>query len=52
VRWPQTLAMLGASVVGGYLGARLTHVLPAAVVRVFIVILTAGVTIGFFLRAL
>ncbi|HEY2618398.1 MAG TPA: sulfite exporter TauE/SafE family protein [Acetobacteraceae bacterium] len=52
VRWPQTLAMLGASVVGGYLGARLAQVLPAAMLRVGIVILTAGVTIGFFLRAL
>ena len=25
VRWPETLAMLGASIVGGYLGARLTR---------------------------
>ena len=29
VRWPETLAMLGASMVGGYLGARLTQLLPA-----------------------
>ena len=26
VRWPETLAMLAASVIGGYLGARLTQV--------------------------
>lgn len=50
VRWPETLAMLGASVAGGYLGARLTQVLPPRVVRAFIVVLTAGVTMAFFAR--
>ena len=44
VRWPETLAMLGASIVGGYLGARLTRFLPARVVRGFVVVLTATVT--------
>ncbi len=52
VRWPEALTMLGASVAGGYLGALLTRVLPAASVRGFVVILTAVVTIGFFLRAM
>jgi hypothetical protein len=52
VRWPETLAMLGASVVGGYLGARLTQWLPARVVRRFVVLLTATVTVAFFLRAM
>jgi len=50
VRWPETLAMLGASVIGGYLGARLTRVLPAPVVRRFVIALTAIVTLVFFLR--
>jgi uncharacterized membrane protein YfcA len=50
VRWPETLAMLGASVVGGYLGARLTHVLPSRIVRRFVVMLTASVTLVFFAR--
>jgi uncharacterized membrane protein YfcA len=52
VRWPETLAMLGASVVGGYLGARLTRVLPARWVRRFVVVLTAVITVVFFLRAI
>ena len=52
VRWPETLAMLGASIVGGYLGARLTRFLPARVVRGFVVVLTATVTIAFFVRAM
>ena len=51
VRWPETLAMLGAGVVGGYLGARLTRVLPQRVVRVCVVALTAGITGVFFWRA-
>jgi uncharacterized membrane protein YfcA len=52
VRWPETLAMLGASIVGGYLGARLTRLLPARVVRGFVVVLTATVTAAFFVRAM
>ena len=52
VRWPETLAMLGASVIGGYLGARLTRVLPAKIVRRFVIVLTAIVTLVFFSRTL
>ena len=51
VWWPQTLAMLGASVVGGYVGARLTQRMPAPVVRGFVVALSATVTVLFFLRS-
>ena len=50
VRWPEALAMLGASVVGGYLGARLSQVLPAEIVRRFVIVLTAVITLTFFLR--
>ncbi|HEX3989842.1 MAG TPA: sulfite exporter TauE/SafE family protein [Acetobacteraceae bacterium] len=50
VRWPETLAMLAASVIGGYLGARLTRLLPPAIVRRFVIALTALVTLVFFLR--
>jgi uncharacterized membrane protein YfcA len=52
VRWPEALAMLGASVIGGYLGARLTRILPASVVRQFVIVLTALVTVVFFSRTL
>jgi uncharacterized membrane protein YfcA len=50
VHWPETLAMLGASMVGGYLGARLTQFLPAHLVRWCTVALTATVTAAFFYR--
>jgi uncharacterized protein len=50
VRWPETLAMLGASAIGGYLGARLTRCLRPNVVRGFVIALTAVVTCAFFVR--
>ena len=52
VRWPETLSMLAASIVGGYVGARLTQWLPGPIVRGFVVLLTASVTVVFFLRAM
>jgi len=52
VRWPEALAMLVASVIGGYFGARLTRVLPSLIVRRCIVALTAIVTLAFFLRTI
>ena len=52
VRWPETLAMLAASALGGYLGARLTRWLPARAVRGFTVVLTGSVTALFFARAM
>jgi uncharacterized membrane protein YfcA len=52
VRWPEALAMLGGSVVGGYLGARLTSVLPARRVRQFVIVLTVFITLVFFLRTI
>jgi uncharacterized protein len=51
VRWPQTLAMLGGSIVGGYAGARLTQWLSPRVVRGLVIALSATVTALFFLRA-
>jgi uncharacterized membrane protein YfcA len=52
VRWPDALAMLAASVIGGYLGAHLGSILPPHIVRLFVVVLTATVTLAFFLRAI
>jgi len=44
--------MLGASAVGGYIGARLTQWMPPQVVRAFVVALSATVTVMFFLSLL
>ena len=50
VRWPETLVMLIASVVGGYVGARLGRVAPPHWVRTGTLILTSLITLVFFLR--
>jgi uncharacterized membrane protein YfcA len=48
--WPQTLTMLVAAVIGGYLGARLARRLNPTHIRAFIIIIGFGMTIAFFLR--
>jgi uncharacterized membrane protein YfcA len=50
VWWPETLAMMVSTVAGGYYGARFARLLPAAVLRWFVVALSATVTAVFFLR--
>jgi uncharacterized protein len=50
VRWPETLAMLGASVIGGYFGARLGRVLSPRLVRGAVVTLSTVITLTFFWR--
>ena len=50
VHWPETLAMLAGCIAGGYLGARIGMILPRDWVRRFVVVLTAAVTLTFFLR--
>jgi uncharacterized membrane protein YfcA len=50
VRWPETLAMMVSAIAGGYYGARFARHLPPAVLRWFVVALSATVTVAFFLR--
>jgi uncharacterized protein len=50
VWWPETLAMMVSAIAGGYYGARAGRRLPATVLRWFVVLLSAMVTAGFFLR--
>ncbi len=50
VRWPEMLTMLLSVVAGGYYAARFARLLPAPVLRAFVVLLSATVTVGFFLR--
>jgi uncharacterized membrane protein YfcA len=55
-RWGGTVAgdagILVTSVIGGYLGARLTQWLPAWLVHGLIVVLTATVTVAFLMGAI
>ena len=48
--WPQTLAMLVAAVIGGYIGARGARRVDARYIRAIVMFIGAGITIAFFLR--
>jgi len=50
VAWREMATMLLAAIVGGYGGARFARHLPPLVLRVAVVVLSAVVTAGFFLR--
>lgn len=45
VRWPETLTMLSGALVGGYLGGYLVRVLPATIVRWFVILTGAVMTV-------
>jgi uncharacterized membrane protein YfcA len=51
VWWPETLAMMASTIAGGYYGARLARHLPPTLLRVFVVVLSATVTAGFFAKS-
>jgi uncharacterized protein len=50
VYWPEMLAMMVSAIAGGYYGARFARHLPPGVLRWFVVLLSATVTVAFFLR--
>ncbi|MCF8478296.1 MAG: sulfite exporter TauE/SafE family protein [Pseudolabrys sp.] len=47
VVWPQTLALMAGTIVGGQIGARIARVIPRNVVRVLIVFVGAALTVTF-----
>ena len=51
VRWPAALVMLAAATLGGYGGARIGRLLAPRVIRAGTLLVTAGITVAFFLRA-
>lgn len=50
VQWPEMLAMMVSAIAGGYYGARFARHLPPTVLRWFVVLLSAIVTVAFFAR--
>jgi uncharacterized membrane protein YfcA len=48
VSWPHTLVMLVTGTLGGYLGARVARQLPAALIRGFVILIGAVLTIYYF----
>ena len=48
--WPQTLVMLAAAILGGYIGARTARKVNPRYIRAMVTAVSAGITIAFFLR--
>ena len=51
VRWPETVVMGGAAIIGGYAGARLARRVPGPVLRRFVIAFGVATTALFFWRA-
>ncbi|MFN5667820.1 TSUP family transporter, partial [Bradyrhizobium sp.] len=45
VRWPETWVMLLGAMAGGYAGGHLIRVLPATIVRQFVIVAGAAMTV-------
>ena len=50
VRWPETLAMLAGATLGGYAGARIARRVPAPLIRTLTLVITACITLLFFIK--
>jgi uncharacterized protein len=50
VRWPETIAMLLAAMVGGYGGAQLGRRMPPKVIRAGTLVISACITLAFFAK--
>ncbi|QIG92524.1 sulfite exporter TauE/SafE family protein [Bradyrhizobium sp. 6(2017)] len=50
VRWPETLVMLVGAMIGGYAGGYLIRILPAAIVRQFVLVAGAVMTVVYAAR--
>jgi uncharacterized membrane protein YfcA len=48
--WPQTLVMLAFCSIGGYIGAIAAKKVRPSYVRGFVIVVSAGITVAFFLR--
>jgi hypothetical protein len=51
IYWPQALVMIAGALLGGYFGAHYAQRLPQPWVRAAVILIGAGMTIYFFLRA-
>jgi uncharacterized protein len=51
IYWPQAVVMIAGAVVGGYFGAHYAQRLPQAWVRRFVILVGAGMTVYFFVKA-
>ncbi|MFB9265297.1 hypothetical protein ACFFWD_19420 [Bradyrhizobium erythrophlei] len=50
MRWPETMAMLLGALIGGYAGGRLIRVLPGHIVRQFVIVAGAAMSVIYAVR--
>ncbi|MBI5012501.1 MAG: sulfite exporter TauE/SafE family protein [Methylocystis sp.] len=51
LHWPQALVTSAGATIGGVAGARLIHHIDEKILRIFIIVVGAALTVGLFLRA-
>ena len=51
IYWPQAIIMIAGALVGGYFGAHYAQKLPQAWIRWFVILVGAGMTVYFFVKA-
>ena len=51
MHWPQALVTSAGATIGGIAGARLIHHIDEKILRIFIIVVGAALTVGLFLRA-
>ncbi|HEY8212599.1 MAG TPA: sulfite exporter TauE/SafE family protein [Methylocystis sp.] len=51
LHWPQALVTSAGATIGGIAGARLIHHIDEKILRIFIIVIGAALTVGLFLRA-
>jgi uncharacterized membrane protein YfcA len=51
IYWPQAAVMAGGAILGGYFGAHYAQRLPQARVRMLVILVGAGLTVYFFVKA-
>ena len=51
IYWPQAIVMIAGALVGGYFGAHYAQKLPQSWIRWFVILVGAGMTVYFFVKA-
>jgi uncharacterized membrane protein YfcA len=51
ISWPAALALCAGGIAGGFVGGWLIHRLPEKVMRAFVVLVGASLTVWMFMRA-
>jgi hypothetical protein len=50
LHWPQALVSAAGATLGGVIGARLIHIIDEKILRIFIIVVGAALTVGLFMK--